>query len=202
MSARPLVTEMSEKSGNDGDINPQLSSRRVVDNLPLSENPPSLVISSVVNMDEWEQSTLCRSGSQRIGLEIARVEVQGTPEQKEATEGLVTLELTHRDMTDCNIVGNKLFSLIDNESQHSKWEEFRNLAKKDVNEECSTLLQRMELEDSDEEPADQDDEIGVSLSEARILPKASDDEILAEERLMKNQKRKPRWGPIERTCRF
>jgi hypothetical protein len=40
-------------------------------------------------------------------------------------------------------VGNKFYSLINVESHHSKWEEFRKLAKKNsATEECSFLLKR------------------------------------------------------------
>ena len=43
-------------------------------------------------------------------------------------------------------------SFFTEELQHSKWEEFRKLAKADTaNEECSQLLRRMELQDSDNE---------------------------------------------------
>jgi hypothetical protein len=43
-----------------------------------------------------------------------------------------------------DLVGNKFYQLIDEESNHSKWEEFRQLALSDnMNEECSDLLRRM-----------------------------------------------------------
>lgn len=64
----------------------------------------------------------------------------------------VTPECLLSNMSECHIVGNKLQSLFNDESQQSKWEEFRKLAKSDIaNEECSQLLRRMELQDSDEE---------------------------------------------------
>ena len=54
--------------------------------------------------------------------------------------------------SDCKIVGNKLLSLLNEESHHSKWEEFRRMAKQDIaTEECSSLLRKMELEVSEEE---------------------------------------------------
>jgi hypothetical protein len=50
------------------------------------------------------------------------------------------------------VVGNKLYQLINDESHHSKWEEFRRMAKSGTMiEECSNLLKRMELDDSEGE---------------------------------------------------
>lgn len=64
----------------------------------------------------------------------------------------VTPEAFFAEISECQIVGNKLQSFFSDESQHSKWEEFRKLAKSEIaNEECSQLLRRMELEYSDEE---------------------------------------------------
>lgn len=60
-------------------------------------------------------------------------------------------EAVHTANSDCYIVGNKFNSLLSDESHHSRWIEFRNLASEGVSNECSRLLQRMELEDSDEE---------------------------------------------------
>lgn len=94
--------------------------------------------------------------------------------------------MIHKNLSDYNIVGNKFYSLLNDESQHAKWEEFRNLARKDVNEDCSTLLQRMELEGSDEEPEDQDEEVCLSLGDASILPKASEEVMAVEDNIMKN----------------
>jgi hypothetical protein len=54
--------------------------------------------------------------------------------------------------SDCHVVGNKWPSLVEDESNHSKWEEFRRMAKMDSShDECSQLLRKMELQDSDEE---------------------------------------------------
>jgi hypothetical protein len=54
--------------------------------------------------------------------------------------------------SDCRIVGNKWKSLMEDESNHSKWEEFRRMAKAaSSQEDCSQLLRRMELQDSDDE---------------------------------------------------
>lgn len=78
------------------------------------------------------------------------------------------------------------------------------MAKKDVNDDCSILLQRMELEGSDEEPEDQEDDVGLSLGEAGVLPRATEKDAeveRVEDGIMKNQKRKPKWGPVERIPR-
>ena len=57
-----------------------------------------------------------------------------------------------KDNSDCKIVGNKRQSLLEEESQHSKWEQFRRMAKEgSSHEECSQLLRKMERQDSDEE---------------------------------------------------
>jgi len=51
-----------------------------------------------------------------------------------------------KDNSDCKIVGNKWKSLLEEESQHSKWEQFRRMAKEESShEECSQLLLKMEL---------------------------------------------------------
>lgn len=66
------------------------------------------------------------------------------------------------------IVGNKWQSLLEEESQHSKWEQFRRMAKnRSSHEECSQLLLEMELQDSDEEIEDQDQEM-ASLEDAEM----------------------------------
>lgn len=124
------------------------------------------------------------------------------------------------------LVGNKFYQLINEESTHSKWEEFRQLALSDnINEECSDLLKRMELEDSDSEvESDQSvvilEEDGFSLGDLVQLnsstqTKTAQDEegfrgelesqkmvdqpegVLVE--VKKLQKRK--WGPIQRMDR-
>ena len=58
-----------------------------------------------------------------------------------------TPEVGIKNDSDCHIVGKKFYNLINEESHHSKWEEFRNLAREGITEECSMLL-KMELEDS------------------------------------------------------
>jgi hypothetical protein len=62
-----------------------------------------------------------------------------------------TPEVGIKNDSDCHIVRNKFYNLINKESHHSKWEEFRNLAREGITEECSMLLKKMELEDSDED---------------------------------------------------
>jgi hypothetical protein len=67
-------------------------------------------------------------------------------------EDWVTPDCILSSKSDCNIVGNKIKSLFTDESQHSKWKEFRQTARiETANEECSQLLRRMELEDSEDD---------------------------------------------------
>jgi hypothetical protein len=70
----------------------------------------------------------------------------------EDVKNWVTPECFFSRMSECNMVGHKLKSFFTDESQHSKWEEFRRLAKaKMANEECFQLLRRMELQESNAE---------------------------------------------------
>ena len=70
-------------------------------------------------------------------------------------EEWITLEILLTKNSDYHIVGNKLQSFLTDESHHSKWEEFRRMARADTaNEECSQLLRRLELQDSDEDEDD------------------------------------------------
>lgn len=125
-----------------------------------------------------------------------------TPASHECTkeslmaEKWITPEANHKQLSNCHIVGNKFYSLINEESQHTKWEEFRRLAKMDGNEECSMLLQRMELEDSDEESDLLNDGEGISLVDAGVLPQIDESMAVeeAEEDDKINQKRKTAWG--------
>lgn len=82
-----------------------------------------------------------------------------------------TPEQEKTEHSDCHIVGNKFYSLIEEESNHLKWEEFRNLAKKGLaTEECAILLKRMELEGSEDEDDLIEEEDVFSLGESGILP--------------------------------
>ena len=119
-----------------------------------------------------------------------------------------TPEVGIKNDSDCHIVGNKFYNLINEESHHSKWEEFRNLAREGITEECSMLLKKMELEDSDEEYDLLDDvmdegvqqEAAVSLGDLGLLNNKEDalPGKVSDEENKKQQKRKPRWGPVER----
>jgi hypothetical protein len=61
-----------------------------------------------------------------------------------------TPEVFHSQNSEYEVVGNKFLHMISDESHHSKWEEFRKLAQTaSMNEECTNLLRRMELEESD-----------------------------------------------------
>lgn len=111
-------------------------------------------------------------------------------------DGWRTPEGTHRRMSECHIVGNKMLNLVKEESQQLEWLDIRKLANMDGNkDECTSLLQRMELEDSDEESDLLDDDEGVSLEEAGLLPKTT---VGPDDETKKSQKRKTKWGPMER----
>lgn len=105
--------------------------------------------------------------------------------------------------TDCRIVGNKWKSLMEDESNHSKWEEFKRIAKAaSSHEECSQQLRRMELQNSDDEMEIQDlDDISVqepNLEDDRFQLEA----ILIEDKQdKKKKKRTTQWGPIQRISR-
>lgn len=65
---------------------------------------------------------------------------------------IITPDPVCSQFSDCHIVGNKLQSFLEDESQHSRWDEFIRLAKaSSSHEECSQLLRKMERQDSDEE---------------------------------------------------
>jgi len=60
------------------------------------------------------------------------------------------------------MVGDKFYKLIYDESNHSKWEEFRRMAQSEgMGEECANLLRRMELEESDAEDENSHNEMTV-----------------------------------------
>lgn len=114
----------------------------------------------------------------------------------EVKEDWVTPEILFSKDSDCYIVGNKFTKLIEDESTHSKWEEFRKMAKSEsANEECSQLLRRMELQDSDEE------------EEYMLEDEVSEDNVEAETNhfeetnVKKKQKRQMQWGPVQRVPR-
>lgn len=114
----------------------------------------------------------------------------------EDLKGWVTPECLLAIKSDCNIVGNKMKSLSTDDSQHSKWEEFRQMARNDIaNEECSQLLRRMELQDSDE---DEDKMMEDTISKDEVEIKVTQ----IEENLgRKKQKRQIQWGPVQRMAR-
>jgi hypothetical protein len=98
--------------------------------------------------------------------------------------------------------------LLNEESHHSKWEEFRRIAKQDIaTEECSSLLSRMELEISEEEieasdteKMDEDEDLSSLQEEGFTQTELNKEALIIEEQLInKNQKRKNKWGP---TLRF
>jgi hypothetical protein len=94
--------------------------------------------------------------------------------------------------------------MLEDESHHSKWEEFRRLAKiGSDHDECSQLLRRMELQDSKEE--DELGELGqetqMTLEDANMGTAEEFEAKRYEERIYKKQKRKNTWGPIQRMPR-
>lgn len=108
----------------------------------------------------------------------------------------VTPEMFLTKGSDCYIVGNKFKSLVEDKSNHSRWEEFRRMAKSETaNEECSQLLRRMELQDSDEEI----DDIAKDTSMQDVVEEEAKQFEVMHQR--KKQKRQPQWGPVQRTPR-
>jgi len=104
-------------------------------------------------------------------------------------------------LSDCHVVGNKFYSLIEEESNHSKWEEFRNMAKQGTTtEECANMLKRMELEISEDEEELMENGEVFSLEESGILPRQIE-EWEDKDTTKNNQKRKTGWGPIPRAAR-
>lgn len=106
--------------------------------------------------------------------------------------------------SECKVLGDKWKSVLSNESHHSKWEDFRRLAKTGSStEECSILLRRMELEESDKEEEEMEHEEQQSLEEIGLGFKESSkpgDQLL-EQQADEQQKRKVQWGPTQRIPR-
>jgi len=115
----------------------------------------------------------------------------------------VTPEYAQIRGSDCQIVGKKLYGAREEESRHSRWEEFRRFASRDTaTEECSTLQKRMELEalDDEEEMTNEDDMI--TLEESGLLPNIEAEvNGIQDEAGKKAQKRKTGWGRILRIPR-
>lgn len=108
----------------------------------------------------------------------------------------VTLECILPNISECQIVGNKMKSFLTEESQHSRWEEFRRLAKSETaNEECSQLLRRMELQELDEE---EEGMMEVLEAQEELTIEVNDVE---ENPRRKKQKRLVQWRPVQRVDR-
>lgn len=120
----------------------------------------------------------------------------------------ITPEMVLSKNSDCHIVGNKLHSFMLDESHKAKWEEFRKLAKSDTaNEECSQLLRRMELQDSDEEEESLTDDFFLPMKESDTATDKLEMEMDRFEETLdkKKPKRQKNWGPtlrMPRTRRF
>lgn len=117
-----------------------------------------------------------------------------------------TPEAIFKQNSDCQVVGNILYQLINDESHHSKWEEFRRMTKSGTMiEECSNLLKRMELDDSEGEEDsyvienENHEEDVLSLGELISQEKTVQMETVQEKETKKMQKRK--LGPILRMDR-
>jgi hypothetical protein len=140
-----------------------------------------------------------------VQLQSSGKVIQSTLEGCSGVKNWKTPEMTQVQNSDCNIVGNKFLSLINEESQHSKWEEFRRMARQETDtDECSTLLRRMELEALEDDENISENEIMEDAEELACLQdlEIPDEAIIVEEQLMaKNQKRKPKWGPTLRVPR-
>lgn len=117
------------------------------------DNHSGSKVAQEVNTKGLEFQETCENSMQR--LETSN---QGDSYGGDLNEW-VTPEALLANLSNCQIVGNKFKSFCEDESQHSKWEEFRRMAKSETtDEECSQLLRRMELQDSDEEQdVDMDD---------------------------------------------
>lgn len=153
---------------------------------------PGVSISVVIPNSDGKQLTVDQvlpiSGTSASSSSISEVVEFGTPEP--------TLS---EIPSDCKIVGNKWQSLLEDESQHSKWEEFRRMAKVgSSHEECSQLLLKMELQDSDEETEDQDQKMvtleDVNLGDSDILDLAA----LYEEKQDRKKQKRDSVGPYSK----
>lgn len=122
--------------------------------------------------------------------------VEGPVSINTGLEEWVTPECILSNLSECHIIGNKMKSFLTEESQHSKWEEFRRMAKSETaNEECSQLLRRMELQESDEEEDGMMEDLN---SQEELVTQA---EELEEQLRRKRQKKQIQWGPVQRMDR-
>lgn len=157
----------------------------------------SSVLSSEMNIDVPSEPELFQTVSS-TGLNLGEESIYAEAVMKMCgeLEEWVTPEVLISKGTGYHIVGNKFKKLVEDESNHSRWEEFRKMARSEAtNEECSQLLRRMELQDSDEvieDDADMEFTQDVGEEEAFQFEIRHD---------KKKQKRQPQWGPVQRMTR-
>ena len=106
--------------------------------------------------------------------------------------------------SDCHIVGNRALHDMLDESQNSKWEEFRKLAKSvSDTAECSFLLKQMELEDfeAEEEGCEETEfmSLDMDITSQKIDSLDKETELVQDKGNM--NKRKKQWGPTQRVDR-
>lgn len=103
---------------------------------------------------------------------------------------------------ECQFVKKKSL-MVEEESRHSRWEEFRRIASRDMaTEECSNLLKKMELEESDNEEELNSEDDMMSMEKAGLVPSMVAESFEpGEDGVKKTQKRKTGWGPIQRIPR-
>lgn len=106
-----------------------------------------------------------------------------------------TPECAMKGNSECQIVGNKANRFLEEDSNYSRRVEFRKLAGQNSSTaECSNLLSRMELENSygDDEVLNEEDM--MTLEEADLMPKVSEDiDVDQVKNVTKIQKRKQGW---------
>lgn len=163
----------------------------------LSDLQMGLSKEGFVNSFQWE-SNVERSKATDGSVQTSNLHQLSMERMAE-----VTPKCTQIQRSDCQFAGKKVHGVGEEDSRHSRWEEFRKFASRDAaTEECSTLLKRMELEASDDEEETLRDEDMISLEESGLLPNTksviNEDQIEADK---KAQKRKPGWGPILRIPR-
>lgn len=142
---------------------------------------------------EIENSELIPDIQSKDYADTQTVEVEGMMDEKWKTPVTVCETILEDDYVD-----NKILKLFKDPSQHSKWEEFRALAQKEsMPTECLTLLQRMELEDSE---GDEDEPVGLEGLSMQEMEKAGKmlDQVIGKDR---KPKRKQQWGPTLRIPR-
>lgn len=92
----------------------------------------------------WNDGEGCSKIQEKLGMELSPNQDLGKEKQemKKSSGAKMVIDVSAADVADwitpeanisatyeCKIVGSKLYSLINEESHHSKWEEFRKLAK-------------------------------------------------------------------------